>query len=68
MSSEHCVTYVSGMDKKGGGGQGGIRTHGDLATSPHFECGALDHYATCPPSGSPIMTEFAWPKWGLSTR
>ncbi len=30
------------------GGQGGIRTHGDLAASPHFECGALDHYATCP--------------------
>ena len=30
------------------GGEGGIRTHGGLATSPHFECGALDHYATSP--------------------
>jgi hypothetical protein len=30
------------------GGEGGIRTHGSLATSPHFECGALVHYATSP--------------------
>ena len=32
------------------GGEGGIRTHGDLAASPHFECGALVHYATSPRS------------------
>src|SRR5207302_1943504 len=32
------------------GGQGGIRTHGALAGSPHFECGAIDHSTTCPPA------------------
>jgi hypothetical protein len=32
------------------GGQGGIRTHGTLAGSPHFECGAIDHSTTCPPA------------------
>jgi hypothetical protein len=30
------------------GGEGGIRTHGRLATTPHFECGAFDHSATSP--------------------
>jgi hypothetical protein len=32
------------------GGEGEIRTLGGLATSPHFECGALVHYATSPGS------------------
>lgn len=30
------------------GGEGGIRTHGALAGTPHFECGAFDHSATSP--------------------
>ena len=30
------------------GGEGGIRTHGTLASTPHFECGAFDHSATSP--------------------
>src|SRR6185503_6281471 len=32
------------------GGQGGIRTHGRLAPTPHFECGAFNHSTTCPPA------------------
>ena len=32
------------------GGQGGIRTHGTLARTPHFECGAFNHSTTCPPA------------------
>src|SRR5206468_6453257 len=31
-----------------GGGEGGIRTHGTVARTPHFECGAFDHSATSP--------------------
>src|SRR5258706_15718241 len=31
-----------------GGGQGGIRTPGTVTRTPHFECGAFDHSATCP--------------------
>ena len=30
------------------GGEGGIRTHGELAPTPHFECGAFDLSATSP--------------------
>jgi hypothetical protein len=30
------------------GGEGGIRTHGGLSTTPVFETGALIHYATSP--------------------
>lgn len=30
------------------GGEGGIRTHGTLAGTPHFECGTFDHSATSP--------------------
>src|SRR6204780_1657650 len=30
------------------GGEGGIRTPGALARTPHFECGAIDHSATSP--------------------
>src|ERR1044071_3151252 len=34
------------------GGQGGIRTPGTVARTPHFECGAIDHSATSPwPAG-----------------
>ena len=32
----------------GFGGEGGIRTHGTVAHTPHFECGAFDHSATSP--------------------
>ncbi len=30
------------------GGQGGIRTHGELAPSAVFKTAAFDHSATCP--------------------
>ena len=30
------------------GGEGGIRTHGTLASTPHFECGTFNHSATSP--------------------
>lgn len=30
------------------GGEGGIRTLGTVAGTPHFECGAFDHSATSP--------------------
>ncbi len=30
------------------GGEGGIRTHGTVARTPHFECGAFDLSATSP--------------------
>ena len=30
------------------GGQGGIRTLGTVARTPHFECGAFNHSTTCP--------------------
>ena len=29
-------------------GEGGIRTHGPVTRTPHFECGAFDHSATSP--------------------
>ena len=31
-----------------GGGEGGIRTPGTLASTSHFECDAIDHSATSP--------------------
>ena len=34
--------------RRGTGGEGGIRTPGTLARTPHFECGAIDHSATSP--------------------
>jgi hypothetical protein len=33
------------------GGEGGIRTPGTFARTPHFECGAIDHSATSPHAG-----------------
>src|SRR6266567_1252542 len=30
------------------GGQGGIRTPGTVTRTPHFECCAFNHSATCP--------------------
>lgn len=30
------------------GGEGGIRTHGGVAPTPHFECGTFNHSATSP--------------------
>ena len=30
------------------GGEGGIRTHGELAPTPDFESGTFDHSATSP--------------------
>ena len=40
-----------GSDVTGDGGEGGIRTHGAVARTPHFECGAFDHSATSPHVG-----------------
>ena len=34
--------------RQAGGGEGGIRTHGTLPGTPHFECGTFDHSATSP--------------------
>ncbi len=42
------MTHVSGTYTWLGGGEGGIRTHGTVAHTPHFECGAFDHSATSP--------------------
>ena len=52
MKKRFCVAFSKSKNapRLGAffGGEGGIRTHGSLATSPHFECGALVHYATSP--------------------
>jgi hypothetical protein len=37
------------------GGEGGIRTHGELALTPDFESGTFDHSATSP--AARIVTE-----------
>src|SRR3954462_5631072 len=34
--------------EQGLGGEGGIRTPGTVARTPHFECGAIEHSATSP--------------------
>ena len=34
--------YVFNKIPKLNGGESGIRTHGTLASTPHFECGAFD--------------------------
>lgn len=39
--------YFNGLVRENGG-EGGIRTPGTLARTPHFECGAIDHSATSP--------------------
>jgi hypothetical protein len=50
------------------GGQGGIRTHGTLARTPHFECGAFNHSTTCPPAvirEPGVQGKIFWrPIWG----
>ena len=40
------------------GGEGGIRTPGGVAPTPHFECGAFDHSATSPRGRRPLKS--AW--------
>ena len=40
------------------GGEGGIRTHGALAGTPHFECGTIDHSATAPEAESALTHIF----------
>jgi hypothetical protein len=37
------------------GGWGGIRTHGDVAATPVFKTGALNHSATHPIGRDPLM-------------
>ncbi len=37
------------------GGEGGIRTHGDVATTPDFESGTFGHSATSPKLLSLVM-------------
>ena len=49
-----------------GGGQGGIRTHGTLAGTPHFECGAIDHSTTCPPAVIKKPSDQGKPFFGLT--
>ena len=36
------------IKSKESGGEGGIRTHGTVSGTPHFECGTFDHSATSP--------------------
>src|ERR1044071_7787669 len=56
-----AATRVRALRSRGSrsdiGGEGGIRTHGTVARTPHFECGAFDHSATSPrgtlPAGRP---------------
>lgn len=36
----------------GYGGEGGIRTPGTLASTPHFECGPINHSGTSPEFGA----------------
>ena len=36
------------MDFMGGGGEGGIRTHGKFYPTPDFESGTFGHSATSP--------------------
>ena len=43
MSAQRLI-----MSSKVSGGQGGIRTHGELAPSAVFKTAAFDHSATCP--------------------
>jgi hypothetical protein len=46
------------------GGRGEIRTHGTLAGTPHFECGAFNHSTTRPtqqlhpPSGGEVAGNY----------
>ena len=40
----YILQYITGLY----GGEGGIRTHGGVAPTPHFECGTFDHSATSP--------------------
>src|SRR5258708_15353789 len=44
QTTENAVHTISRL----AGGEGGIRTHGTVARTPHFECGAFDHSATSP--------------------
>jgi hypothetical protein len=47
-SPESDATAGSTSYKKGVGGQGGIRTHGELPPTTVFKTVALNHSATCP--------------------
>ena len=46
-AGEKFNSYLKRL-RAGGGGEGGIRTHGALPGTPHFECGTFDHSATSP--------------------
>ena len=48
------------------GGEGGIRTPGTLARTPHFECGAIDHSATSPADASARSRLSAWGRAPIS--
>ena len=41
-------------------GEGGIRTPGTVARSPHFECGPIDHSGTSPFFGVQIYVFFCY--------
>ena len=41
------------------GGEGGIRTHGELAPTPDFESGTFDHSATSPQAAY-FTSLFSW--------
>ena len=50
------------------GGEGGIRTPDTLASMPHFECGAFNHSATSPLSGSSEGAEPSDEPWIAQVR
>src|SRR3982750_4930330 len=44
------VVRSPGSDKKLSGGEGGIRTHGTVSRSQHFQCCQFNHSCTSPNS------------------
>jgi hypothetical protein len=50
-SKPRTFRRFQGMELRGSGGEGGIRTHGGLAPTAVFKTAALNHSATSPASG-----------------
>ncbi len=48
--------YLLHVAGKANGGQGGIRTHGELPPTTVFKTVALNHSATCPHTKRPLAS------------
>lgn len=46
----HFIQAIPAFFAKKNGGRGGIRTHGAVAHTQHFQCCAFDHSTTLPQS------------------